>query len=300
MAPESPGSSADRPAAPALRFAVAIVAPPGYPYALAFREVAETVHHGLRALGHDSILGTRADHPGRRAIVLGANTWGGHAVALDPSAILYNLEQVYPGSPWLNARLLALYRRHAVWDYSAANVRALAAMGIGHARHVPIGYVPQLTRIEPAADPDIDVLFYGALVDRRLRVLRALRARGLRVEALFGRFGAARDQAIARARIVLNLHLHEAQVFEVVRVSYLLANRRFVVSETGQAAAEDAEFAPGLVFAAYDDLVEVCLDYLARPADRARIAEVGFELMRRRLETDYLGRAIATTAARGE
>jgi hypothetical protein len=281
------------PPPPPIRFAVAIVAPPGYPYAHAFREVAETVHHGLRALGHDSVLTTRADWPDRRTIVFGANTWGAAPVQLRPDAILYNLEQIYPGSPWLTPALVERLRMHRVWDYSRANIQALAEMGIHHAVHVPIGAMPQLTRIPPAADEDIDVLFYGALVDRRLRVLRALRGEGVAVTALFGTFGAARDQAIARARIVLNMHLHEAKLFEMVRVSYLLANRRFVISESGQGGADEAAFTRGLVFADYEDLVATCLDYLNRPADRQRIADEGFALMTARSETEILRAVLA-------
>jgi len=275
-----------------MRFAVAIVAPPGYPYARAFREVAETVHHGLRALGHDSVLTARADWPDRRAIVFGANTWGAHPVHLPPDAILYNLEQIYPGSPWLTPALVDRLRRHRVWDYSRANIQALAEMGIHDAVHVPIGYAPQLTRIPRAGDEDIDVLFYGALVDRRLRVLRALRDRGVAVMVLFGTFGATRDRAIARAKIVLNMHLHEAKLFEVVRVSYLLANRRFVISESGRGGADEAAFAPGLVFAEYDELVATCQDYLDRPGDRRRIGDAGFALMAARPEVEILREVI--------
>jgi hypothetical protein len=59
-------------------------------------------------------------------------------------------------------------------------------------------------------------------------------------------YGQARDALVARARIQLNVHYYEAKVFEVVRVSYLLANGRFVVSETGADAEEEASFGPGV------------------------------------------------------
>jgi hypothetical protein len=60
-----------------------------------------------------------------------------------------------------------------------------------------------------------------------------MRGRGLRVESAFGCYGEERDALIARARIVLNVHYYESKVFEVVRVSYLLANRKCVLSESG-------------------------------------------------------------------
>jgi spore maturation protein CgeB len=77
-------------------------------------------------------------------------------------------------------------------------------------------------------------------------------------------------------------------VFEVVRVSYLLANGRFVVSERGGDAAEDDEFAAGVVFADYGELVDACVAYLGRPDERRRIAQAGFELMVRRDLREYL------------
>jgi len=46
-----------------------------------------------------------------------------------------------------------------VWDYSARNVEQLAR-ALGHRRvyHVPVGYDPELTRIERSGPADIDVL----------------------------------------------------------------------------------------------------------------------------------------------
>jgi hypothetical protein len=56
--------------------------------------------------------------------------------------------------------------------------------------HVPIGYVPALSRIPQAIRTDIDVLFYGSLSGRRSRILDGLQARGVRVERAFNVYGA--------------------------------------------------------------------------------------------------------------
>jgi hypothetical protein len=84
------------------------------------------------------------------------------------------------------------------------------------------------------------------------------------------------------------MHYHESKVFEVVRVSYLQANRRFVVSERGCDPAEDIAFAAGIVFADYGDLVEACASYLRQAEERERIAREGFELMTKRDMSEYL------------
>ena len=273
-------------------FAVTVVSPPGYVHSGAFREVAEAVHHGLRALGHDSVLTDELAPRGRRAIVLGSNLLPAVKRRPRPDAILYNLEQIDPGSPWLTPALLELFRRHEVWDYSARNAARYPALGLKPPRVVPVGWVPELTRIAPAPEEDLDVLFYGSLNPRRRAVLDALRARGLRVEAVYGVYGEERDRLVARAKVVLNVHFYEAKVFEVVRVSYLLANRRCVVSERGADPEEERPLEGGVAFAAYDQLVETCLGICRDPAARAAIAARGLELVRRLDESAFLGRAL--------
>lgn len=274
------------------RLAVCIVSPPGYVHSLAFQEVAETLVHGLRALGHDVVLTDDPRPPGRRPILLGANLLAKLRQKPARGAILYQLEQIDAGSAWLTPEYKALLASHPVWDYSARNAARYAALGLPAPRVVPIGYVPQLTRIAPAPDQDVDVLFYGSVNERRQRILDALRARGLRVEAPFGLYGEPRDRLIARAKVVLNVHFYEAKVFEVVRVSYLLANRKCVVSERGADAAEEREFERGVAFAAYDGLVETCARLCADPALRAARERAGFELMVSRDVVPFLREAL--------
>jgi hypothetical protein len=267
------------PPSPQDRFAVIVPHIPGYVHAEAFREIAETVHFGLRALGCDSILSPHVDNPGRRHIIFGANLIAslGLAHEVRPGSVLYNLEQITPESPWVTPELLRLLRAHEVWDYSEANVHSLQTMNV-HARHVPIGYMPELTRIEAAPRPDIEVLFCGSLTDRRLVILQSLRDRGVGVTSVCGLYGQERDRLIARAKILLNLHALGSQVFEIVRVSYLLANHRFVLSEPGVGEPIERALAPGVAFAAYGDLVDRCIHYLAAEPERNQIASQGFRL----------------------
>ena len=46
----------------------------------------------------------------------------------------------------------------------------------------------------------------------------------------YGVYGAERDRLIARSRLVLNVHYFPTHIFEMIRVSYLLANRTAVVA----------------------------------------------------------------------
>jgi hypothetical protein len=246
-------------------------------------------------LGHDAIVTTRADLPDRQTIVLGPNLLARFSMPLAPGAILYNLEQAGPG-PWFEPAVMALFRRMPVWDYGERNAANLAAMGVPQPRVVPIGWVPELERIVPAASPDIDVLFYGSWNERRAHVFDELRRAGARVEAVYGVYGAERDALIARSRVVLNVHFFEAKVFEIVRISYLLANGCAVVSERGAAPEDEAPFEEAVAFADYDGLARACLDLLERPAERARLSEAGRRIMRSRPETGFLKEALWASA----
>jgi hypothetical protein len=277
-----------------VKLAVCIVSPAGFVHSEAFREVAETLQSAAVELGHDCVVTTRADLPDRQTIVLGPNLLARHPQPLADSAILYNLEQA-GAHPWFEPAVLRLFGKHRVWDYSERNAAMLAALGLPKPLVVPIGWAPALERIPQAAE-DIDVLFYGSTNPRRLHVLDALRKAGARVEAVYGVYGAARDALIARSKLVLNLHFFEAKVFEIVRVSYLLANGRAVVSERGAAREEEAPFEEAVAFAEYDDLVRACLDLVERPDRRARLGLRARQVMRSRPAARILEEALWASA----
>jgi hypothetical protein len=206
-------------------------------------------------MAYDSILTSQTDIPDHQHIILGCNLLPFYQGKLAANSILYKLEQIYPGSPWLHPALLDILRQYPIWDYSQSNIKQLAHLGITSVKYVPIGYVSQLNRIRQT-DEDIDVLFYGSLHERRRYIIEPLNAHGVTVKAAFGVYGSERDRLIARSKIVLNIHFYEVIVFEVVRVSYLLANRRFVISERRCNPIEEADFSAGVIFADYDNLVK--------------------------------------------
>lgn len=275
-----------------MEFSVLIVTPPNYTHAECFREVAETISHGLQELGHTAWVTTQA-RPGTRHIVLGAHLLLHYPLPLPADSILYNLEQLpLRDEDWLR-RYAALLGRHAVWDYAEENRAMLQQLGIAAAAVLPIAYHPGLTRISPQEHKDIDVLFIGSLNARRRKILDAMQDAGIGVVALFNKYGAERDAVIARARIMLNMHFYEARIFEAVRVSYYLANRLCVLSEGSGDARLDAEWGAGVCFAPYPDLVRRARALLADQALREAYGERGLALMRQRPITPALAAALA-------
>ncbi len=275
-----------------------IVTPPGYLHSAAFDETALALNGAFADLGHVVPIVRDATEVRGVPLVLGANLLVDLPVAQHPERmVLYNLEQVQPGSPWMRPGYIELLARHDVWDYSTDNIAALGALGVRGVRHCPIAYHPALTRIRPAEE-SIDVLFIGSLNERRSALLHQLVLHGLDVKALFGVYGVERDRMIARSRILLNVHFYEAKVLELVRLSYWLANERFIVSEPGSDPGVRGELELGVAFAPYGELVATCLRYARRPQERRAIARRGAQLFRLRDAADVL-RTVLTEPSTG-
>jgi hypothetical protein len=265
---------------------------PGGPasfYTRAFNEVIETLAYGLVALGHQVShrTNTFVTVPGATNIVLGPQ-FVDASTNFPAGTILYNLEQIGGNPNMLMSPELS--QRYIIWDYSPVNLAYWREHGI-EAQLVPVGYVPQLTRIRPVARPDIDVLFYGSLNARRKKIIDALQQDHSLSVTVAQTFGEPRDLLIARAKIILNLHYYDKpQLFEQPRVSYLLSNFKAVVSEKSEdfpAALHDA-----LWEVDYDDLPRACHALVHDVDERLRLQKRGFELFSRMRETHMLAPAL--------
>ena len=278
---------------------ISVMAPrrPSNDFANGFNEFSETIFYGLRHLGYHARIVSRLSEADGQIIVVAANTLShDEAMQLPADTVIYNAEpfpQVWQVFPQYADEVL---RKYKVWDYNPENAKRLSA-SLGKAvEYVPLGYVPELTRIEKTDLEDIDVLFYGTVNDRRRTILDRLAATGLKVNILCGVFGTERNAWIARSKVVLNVHSHEPGVFEIVRVAFLLANAKAVVSECnpGYAGeAVDADLLPGIVAAKYDDLVEACVSLVADDDRRHAIEQAGFAAFQARRESDILREALA-------
>lgn len=283
---------ADGWAAHADRHCVWIVSPETYIHSRTFEDCAGALSEAFAELGGSApLVRDPRDWKGRLPIVIGAHLLPPDA-ALPDGSILINFEQVSTGEGWIGEAYLALLRRFPVLDYSRRNRAALVARGVAHARLLDIGYADGLRRIVPQPSKDIDVLFYGSMNPRRKRILDDLKARGLSVVTLFGAYGAERDAAIGRAKVVLNLHFYESAIFEVVRVSYLLANGICVLSEGDDQDPDIAPFRDGLELCAYADLVERCTALVADEARRTALATAGLDRIMARRQSDLLKAAM--------
>jgi hypothetical protein len=264
---------------------------PGYVHIAALQELIEAVFHGLGQLDQNVTLGHTPDAIPQNAILIGAHLLSPEQCDRVPDhAIVYNSE--HANSEWMNQHYRALLRRVVVWDYSLDNAHMLQTR-LGHpVQHVPLGYVPQFTRIRPRTTEDIDVLFCGSYSERRGAVFNAIRAHGLTVHHAFGVYGAERDELIARAKLVLNVHAYLPGAFEVVRVSYLLANRKAVVSEVNPQEQIDADLDGAFVAAAYADIAAKVIELVADAPARAACGLAGYRKFTSRNQAAILRQAL--------
>lgn len=273
------------------------VAPSGYPHHRGFDEICDTLEIAIANLGYAvAVHWNRLPDAGLN-IVIGAHLLDPDiADSLGPEIVVYNLEQIDKGARAPDR--LRVLQQATVWDYSPRNLDAIRSLtGNPRTTLVPIGYVPELSRIAPAALQTIDVLFYGSTNARRSRMLDRIAARGLLLHRAFGVYGLERDGLIARSKVVVNLHFYESQLFEIVRVSYLLANHKAVVCECDANTEMPADLRSGVRLAAYDDLPDAC-EELVRDAElRQRYEEAGVARMSRRNACDILREPLAAALA---
>jgi len=82
-----------------------------------------------------------------------------------------------------------------------------------------------------------------------------------------------RAQLIARAKTVINIHYYDNNILETARLSYLLSNDCYVISENSQDPLLDKWHSNYVVFGSYDRLHEICDQCLNDEPQRDRLRQ---------------------------
>jgi len=266
---------------PRERFVITTFVSSQWYYAPAYHDVARVLALSLMDLGYRAAISkTDALSPTSNGVhnIGLAYHWLSSGEGLE-NCIVYQLEQL--DGPFLQQKWIDILRHaHTIWDYSQQNVAVLRRLGFNNVHYVPLGFHPHLDLLALPRQENIDVVFYGSVNQRRQAILDQLRPRCVLrtmvpVAGATATFGKTRDEMIAACKIVLNIHLDERSPMEQVRLSYLLNNRRFVISEQ----SPENPYGDALLTVPYDQLVATCLDYINRPEDRARWAAAGRAFM---------------------
>jgi hypothetical protein len=253
-----------------------------------YKEVIETVSWGLEQLGHHVSYAVNEPAISATNIIFGAQVMDIASLRqLPDNTIIYNFEQMRglaTGNIREEVKYCAAAERFRIWEYSQANLAGWQSLGRHQVKIVPVGYAPILTRIPKAPEQDIDVLIYGSTGERRLQVFHALSQCGLSTIFASGFYGATRDDLISRAKIVLNINLYQfARIFEIVRVSYLLANKKAVVADLDPNSSVEDDVRAAIRFvSSMQELVDVCLRLVEDESERTKLEETGYSSIRQR------------------
>lgn len=217
----------------------------------------------LNSVGVDCDMKVNELAENRVNVILGYHLLKFDEFLLKYRYIPYQLEQLEAKEGWYSENVRRLLENaYEVWDYSEQNIGLLSRLNI-RAKHLPIGYHESLELIDHETQKDIDILFYGSMGERRKRIIDEL-SDVANVKVLFGVYGKQRDAFISGSKMVLNVHYYPTEIFEAPRISYLLNNCCFVVSEISPVNPYEAA---KLCLVPYDRIVETCLYYLNHPEE---------------------------------
>jgi hypothetical protein len=242
-------------------FNICVIQPVGYVHSAAFSEIADLLLYSIRDIGYQAVKSSSIDHS-KINIIIGIHLLDSKfAKDLPSTSIIINTEQLGGVIEGWNQNIVRWFESGLeLWDYSEVNINYLKQFGIKNVKRLRFGYQPELRTITANNERDIDVLFYGSIHDRRKFILQELHQKGLKVKLLFGVYGQERDHWISRSKVVLNIHLYESQIFEIVRVFYLLTNSVAVVGEVNKATSIEPRFKDGILASPYDKLVDSTIE----------------------------------------
>lgn len=247
-------------------------------FGLVFQDIALLLANSFHDLGLNCTLKINQPDENRINIILGTLSRNSISISAGTKYIPYQLEQLAEQQSAYQQPGMAEFLQNAaeVWDYAPDNIAFLRSKNI-RAKHLPIGYHSALENCPPPQQKDIDILFYGQLNERRIKILKTLIDRGLKIKILdyadFA-FGKRRAEYIARAKIILNIHYYDMKIFESARITYLFNNKALAVSEQ---SVDNPYPQVDLISAPYENLVEECIKHLADWENSRKIAELNYQ-----------------------
>jgi hypothetical protein len=155
-----------------------------------------------------------------------------------------------------------LRKAKSIWDYTT---------------NFKIGY-SKIWESEFQQGKPIDVLFYGSLNDRRMSVLSKIN--NIKIlgddNSSFG--DSLWNDYIIKSKIILSLAYYEPSNNDLFRITPLLSNRCFVISE--KCNDEDFNNNPNLLTCEKDEIPKLCEYYVNRPLERLYWIDKGYEYIK--------------------
>lgn len=263
---------------------------PNCEYAQYVNGITFPLYYALTELGFEAEILTNTLARDSKNIIFGLQDLPDFPIDTIPkNSIIYNLELISEESKGMRPHYLEALKKFEVWEYSARNFEKLQKdWGITNIKYVPLGYMPQMSCVDQDYHKDIDVLFYGYMNERRSNIIKELEKRGLKAVGVEKVFGAERDFLIARSKVVLNIHYYIPGSLETLRLGYLLANKKLIVSECNSDTEIHSGYEETCIFCPYKDLVEVTASVCKNENLQKKQAQRGFDIFSANKFTDIL------------
>ena len=264
---------------------VCLIKPKNYIHYLALQELAELIHFSVLELGLKSQITFNYcdNNPSTKNIVLGAHLLNDNLIEDIPeNTIIFNTEQIESITENWKKKILNLAKKNIIfWDYSQYNLDYLSKTINIKGKLFQIGYQKELNRINHNIDKNIDVLFYGSINARREHIINKLKDRKINVKTLFGVYGKERDDLIAKSKLILNMHMYNSKIFEIVRVFYLLSNSIPVISEVGSDTKFNNDFLDLICKSTYENIEKNIIYLLENDKKRIELGENGLNAIKK-------------------
>ena len=144
--------------------------------------------------------------------------------------IIYQLEQIYNTNN-LSEKLWNDIKNSVItFDYSIINYDNIPNEYKKYIRYQPIPIINKIDDYAP--NYEYDILFFGSLNDRRIKIINYLINNKYNVVHTCNTFYEDLYKHIRKAKIVLNLHFYEDSILETARINELLEYKTLIISET--------------------------------------------------------------------
>lgn len=207
--------------------------------------------------------------------------------------IAFQMEQTVNSRWFTDEYLRILENSAAILDYSTVNIGFLTRRGLSPRQlyYLPIGYIADDDREPEHTDENYDVIFYGDTNnERREKFLREIK-KHCRVKIINDLFGAPLHTALARARVVVNIHYYAGALLETTRIWECLSLHKLIISERSSDMDQHSDIMQLVDFVDVDDIssmVERILYWLDNDnLRRQRISENRLLLQQQPNRFDY-------------
>lgn len=239
-----------------MKYRIAVIKPDdGTDFWRCFEDPANALCLALAEAGHEVSVGHTL-LPDSKNIVIGWHSLkaGEHEKVSD--CIIWQLEQLNGWEERFNKpmHLDILKSASEIWDYDPANIDWLKDKGVD-ATHFPIGYRPEIREL--STDPrDVDVLIYGIMTVRRRDIMSIIEkeCRYVYISVDNPRYSAELAPIVARSKVVINIHAHDSNLQEQVRITPVLSQGVAVVSDP----SSTNHYGDGILEA--DDIAQATID----------------------------------------